>query len=286
MNAFFGPSGLFAVLFSLTASAGAGEEILAATYYLYPNLPAQNITVSVSGGQNIQGVDLFAQIADGGPAVGGAIVGPSIVGSINNPGLLFANNNTGIINGNPGNMYGNQLVILSTTTEAGTIVGAGPLATLTVDTEGFPSGTFALNLSGTAAGDSDLGAPRDAAVIDGSIIVPNVPGIIPGDVNIDGVVNGLDISLVASHWLQMGTNVRGDTNGDGVVNGLDISAVSAHWLQSLQGFANSAGGAAGSAAVPEPSTGSVGLLAAAALAGLLALDRRARRGLNQFESGK
>ena len=148
------------ILFSLTASAGAGEQILAATYYLYPNLPAQNITFSVSGGQNIQGVDLFAQIADGGPAVGGAIVGPSIVGSINNPGLIFANNNTGIIDGNPGNMYGNQLVILSTTTEAGTIVGAGPLATLTVDTEGFPSGTFALNLSGTVAGDSDLGAKR------------------------------------------------------------------------------------------------------------------------------
>ena len=49
-----------------------------------------------------------------------------------------------------------------------------------------------------------------------------------GDVNMDGSVNGLDISVVASTWL---TNSRyGDANDDGVVNGLDISVIASNWL--------------------------------------------------------
>ena len=54
-----------------------------------------------------------------------------------------------------------------------------------------------------------------------------------GDVNFDGIVNGLDIADVASHWLQ--TNPQhlgaGDGNGDGIVNGLDIALIASHWLQ-------------------------------------------------------
>jgi hypothetical protein len=93
---------------------------------------------------------------------------------------------------------------------------------------------------------------------------------IPGDVNNDGVVNGLDISLVASHWLQTGTpkSLPGDANGDGIVNGLDISLVASHWLQSY-----GAGGAVSGAAVPEPST-----IVLAVLGGLaLSAWRRRRR---------
>ena len=78
-----------------------------------------------------------------------------------------------------------------------------------------------------------------------------------GDVNTDGVVNGLDISLVSAYWLRTGQGLQGDANGDGVVNGLDIALISANWLQT----AVSGGGGSG-AAVPEPS--------AAVLAGLRA----------------
>jgi hypothetical protein len=53
----------------------------------------------------------------------------------------------------------------------------------------------------------------------------------PGDVNQDGIVNGLDISLVDSNWLQTGIGTAGDANGDGVVNGLDISVVASQWLR-------------------------------------------------------
>ena len=42
------------------------------------------------------------------------------------------------------------------------------------------------------------------------------PILTPGDVNGDHVVNGLDISQVASHWLASGSRlVTGDANGDG-----------------------------------------------------------------------
>jgi hypothetical protein len=84
---------------------------------------------------------------------------------------------------------------------------------------------------------------------------------IAGDVNYDGVVNGLDISLVASQWLQTG-KLAGDANGDGVVNGLDISVIAANWL------ATSAGGGA---AAPEPATVVLATLGALAL---LAYRRR------------
>ena len=51
----------------------------------------------------------------------------------------------------------------------------------------------------------------------------------PGDVNGDGIVNGLDIAMVASHW---GDGYGpGDANSDGIVNGLDIAAIASHWLQ-------------------------------------------------------
>ena len=69
-----------------------------------------------------------------------------------------------------------------------------------------------------------------------------------GDANHDGVVNGLDINLVSSHWLASGVSVPGDVNNDGVVNGLDIDVIASQWLQSTNGGAGSA------VAAPEPGT--------------------------------
>ena len=86
-------------------------------------------------------------------------------------------------------------------------------------------------------------------------------GSVPGDANFDGVVNGLDIADVASHWLQSGTGLEGDVNGDGVVNGLDIALVSANWLKT-----GSSGGGGSGSAVPEPAT-----VVLAAIGGLVLL---------------
>ncbi|HEY1598759.1 MAG TPA: dockerin type I domain-containing protein [Pirellulales bacterium] len=69
------------------------------------------------------------------------------------------------------------------------------------------------------------------------------------DVNFDGIVNGLDINLLASHWLQTGSIglVPGDANRDGIVNGLDINAIASNW----EGASVGAGEAV---VVPEPAS--------------------------------
>jgi hypothetical protein len=104
-----------------------------------------------------------------------------------------------------------------------------------------------------------------SGVVNGSTLTGTVTGLVvatahtavAGDVNFDGVVNGLDISQVASNWLHTGAGTPGDANGDGVVNGLDISVISSNWLQSFGG-----GSGGGAAAVPEPSTLLLAMLAA------------------------
>jgi Dockerin type I domain len=75
--------------------------------------------------------------------------------------------------------------------------------------------------------------------------------VLPADVTHDGVVNGLDINMIASHWLKTGTT-SGDANGDGVVNGLDINALASRWLTTLP-----AGGGAGSGSADTASVASL-----------------------------
>ena len=89
---------------------------------------------------------------------------------------------------------------------------------------------------------------------------------LPGDVNLDGIVNGQDVAEVASHWLNTGFATTGDANHDGIVNGQDIALIAADWLQAT------GGGAGGGANVPEP--GGI-VLALTGFAGML-IDRRHR----------
>jgi hypothetical protein len=91
--------------------------------------------------------------------------------------------------------------------------------------------------------------------------------VLPGDVNHDGIVNGLDINLVASHWLNAGVGIPGDANGDGVVNGLDINSIASHWLATSNGAQGALVLGANSATnVPEPSSLLLIAVGAAALA--------------------
>ena len=71
--------------------------------------------------------------------------------------------------------------------------------------------------------------------------------VLNGDVTGDGIVNGLDINLIATNWLHQGT-LPGDANYDGTVNGLDINLVATNWLHTLGGGGTSVTG------VPEPSS--------------------------------
>jgi len=74
----------------------------------------------------------------------------------------------------------------------------------------------------------------------------------PGDVNLDGVVDIFDINLVSGHWDQAGP--LGDANHDGVVDIFDVNWISSHWTGS------------GTTPVPEPNTMALALLAVVCLA--------------------
>ncbi len=74
----------------------------------------------------------------------------------------------------------------------------------------------------------------------------------------------VSIAQKASHWLYSPTRgpagqyIYGDVNGDGVVNGLDIALIASNWLH----HDSSASAASAVATVPEPATGVLALMAA------------------------
>ncbi len=50
---------------------------------------------------------------------------------------------------------------------------------------------------------------------------------VPGDINGDGIVNGIDLAYILADW---GTaNPRSDLNSDGIVNGVDLGTLLSEW---------------------------------------------------------
>ena len=63
-----------------------------------------------------------------------------------------------------------------------------------------------------------------------SAVGSTTPTPIPGDINGDGKVDALDLSVVLSNWGKTGaTPAQGDLNGDGTVDALDLSIVLTNW---------------------------------------------------------
>jgi hypothetical protein len=100
----------------------------------------------------------------------------------------------------------------------------------------------------------DLSVYRDQIL---DIIMP-----IPGDASLDGVVNDVDASILAAHWLMPADALweDGDFNGDGNVNDADAAILAAHWHEGVEQ----------NSTVPEPAV-------LAMLAGALAALRLIRR---------
>jgi hypothetical protein len=89
---------------------------------------------------------------------------------------------------------------------------------------------------------------------------------LPGDANLDGIVDSKDFSMLASYFGQSDTYLAtGDFNGDGITNALDFNVLAANYGQTTPAAI------VASAMAPEPASAAVALLA------VLAGTRRFRR---------
>ena len=88
---------------------------------------------------------------------------------------------------------------------------------------------------------------------------PAGPLPLKADFNDDGVVDDLDLTVLAMHWQMAGGHSEGDADGDGFIYDLDLTALATEWPT----------GDLNASPVPEPAT-----LSLLVLASLAALRRR------------
>ena len=131
-------------------------------------------------------------------------------------------------------------------------------------------GTLGANLTGTFGAN---GRPANIAISgDGQDLLANVA--LNGDLNFDGMVNGVDLSLLGANWQGTGNWGQGDINADGAIDGVDLSLLGANWQAGVAAPLNVSFAEAASAmgmSVPEPASFAVVGL------GTLALGLRRRR---------
>jgi hypothetical protein len=154
---------------------------------LLPNTAGQSLDVYVqNSGAPVQvtGIGLNIQVADGGPAAGGRISGPSIASVDIFTDTVFESNNNGL--SGTGSIVP-QVYERGTLTLSGTVSlpnGLSKIATVTLDTTAFSSGTFALTLDTLNGPTKYTTSDNDLfpTLIDGSVTVTGaaVPDDLPG----------------------------------------------------------------------------------------------------------
>jgi hypothetical protein len=170
---------LLLVIFAHVAEAT--PIIVVGQHNLLPDLPEQEIKITVSGGDQVQGLNFRIQVEDGGPhpPVMGSVPGPNITAVDLVTDTIFASNHSGQVD----SLQSPQVWVQTITTSPETapddwVTAEGLLATVTVDTTGFLDGTYELRLTDTLDGRTDFGGvPAD--ITNGSIrVVPEPHGIL------------------------------------------------------------------------------------------------------------
>ena len=108
-------------------------------------------------------------------------------------------------------------------------------ADTTATTIPLPGGTSAVGAYTLA---SVYGQPTSLGTSSASSVVLS-PGYLcieaddvgnPGDLNNDGIVNGVDLAIILSTWGLCGPGACiSDINQDGLVNGIDLAVVLSNW---------------------------------------------------------
>jgi len=238
---------LFANPFAVTAAT-----ITVGDHVLIPNLASQPISILVTGGDAVSGLNLSAQIGDGGPelvdfGLPAGVDAPSIRSVDLKNGTIFASASDPQVDLGSIPQVANWSIAM--TEPEANVPASGLLATLWIDTTDFFEGTWSLLLSdvlpdlpGGPFATDFAGVP--AVIQNGSITVdPNLAGSL-GDTNGDGRVDIDDLNDVRNHFGAMGPadgTLTGDAFPfDGLVNIDDLDAVRNNF-------------GAGTSPVPEPS---------------------------------
>ena len=136
-----------------SSAAWAAPVIDVGTHYLLPN-DVRTISIAVSGGDQVDALNFYVQVADGGASNGGSATTPKITGiNITGPGTLFSQSNVG---SQPAYLTGSGGLIWDdfTFTQPGVKLNAtGTLAYVTIDTTGthVSDPAYALNVGNVAA---------------------------------------------------------------------------------------------------------------------------------------
>lgn len=255
---------LFAVAPALSAAA---LEVRVGNLMLAPNQAGQVVEITVSGGEMVSGVNLYAQVGDGGPELASVGLpagkdGPSITGVDLKTAGVFAGVPDPAVN--LGSLPQVAVWSLGIAAQGGKVPAQGRLGTLTVDTTGFQAGRWDLKLSEVLSG-LDGGpfatdfAGLPATIINGSL---RINGGRAGDTDGDGDVDLVDLNNVRNHFGAAGGNPLGDT----------LPYNGSVGLEDLNAVRNNFGQSGGAAAVPEPA--GIYLAAILGFLGSAALYRR------------
>jgi len=187
-----------AVLIAAATACADSVVINVGSHNLLANTANQTVQIFVTGGAQVPGTDLFAQIGSG-------MVSPSAIPGLPQitsvdliSGTIFAPNNSGMFVPNlspppADNSYtaggpvppseAPQFWQVFLNTSSGTVAANGLYVTLTIDTTGINSGAFALNLGniqtpiGTISTDFSTGpAP---SITNGSITIGPLTNVLP-----------------------------------------------------------------------------------------------------------
>lgn len=117
---------------------------------------------------------------------------------------------------------GTDVITLASTAQTAAAAAEGTLLTITFEVVAVKVSTLSLS---EVILSSRIGTALLVTTEDGEIVEPATPA---WDVNKDGVINILDLTLVAANFGQTG-DIPADANGDNVVNILDLTLVASHF---------------------------------------------------------
>jgi hypothetical protein len=230
-------------------SLASAAAINAGMHTLAPNMPGQQVQIQVTGGEAVSGIDLFVQVGDGGTTVGGDDTGPKITNVDLVTGTIFAANHTDVFTDPAPLIWG-----ATTTTNTGTVLANGLLATLTIDTTGIISGgEFDLILNPPATGPTALfGAGVTTNLTNGRLHVLDGSGP-PGDYNGNLEVDAADYVLWRDTLGESGQGLPADGNDNDVIDTADYDVWRLNFGKVIRRGSGASAGLSESA-VPEPAS--------------------------------